>query len=347
MEPAPLKICARISGVGKYLPERILSNAEIARLVDTSDEWIRDRTGIRERRVAADHETTSTLGIEAGRQALAQAELDPEDLDLIIAATTTPDGMFPSVASRVQQGLGARGAGAFDINAACVGFVSALAAASQFIVSGTYQRVLVIGSDVLSRIVDWKDRNTCVLFGDGAGAVVLEASDRGGTASCILHSDGSGASYLWAPGPCARPELAEAGGYFIAMDGRQIFKFAVNAMESATREAVQAAGLTLDEIGLLIPHQANLRIINATAKALGFPQERAMINVDRYGNTSSASIPIALREAWEQGRLHDGEQVVLVAFGGGLAWGALVLEWTPVGPARLKPEAAHATAGGG
>ena len=347
MEPAPLKICARISGVGKYLPERILSNAEIAKLVDTSDEWIRDRTGIRERRVAADHETASTLGIEAGRQALEQAEIDPEDLDLVIASTTTPDGMFPSVASLVQHGLGARRSGAFDINAACVGFVSALATASQFIVSGTYQRVLVIGTDVLSRIVDWQDRNTCVLFGDGAGAVVLEASDRGGPASFILHSDGSGASYLWAPGPCARPELAKAGGYFIAMDGPQIFKFAVHAMESATREAVQAAGLTLDQIGLLIPHQANLRIINATAKALGFPRERAMINVDRYGNTSSASIPIALREAWEQGRLHDGEQVVLVAFGGGLAWGAMVLEWTPVGPARLTPEAAHATAGGG
>ena len=338
---------ARIAGLGKYLPEQVLTNFDLERLVETSDAWIQERTGIRERRRAADHETAGTMGIEAARQALAQAEIDPADLDLVIVATTTPDGMFPSAASLVQQGLGARRAGAFDINTACTGFVTAMATGSQFITSGTYRRVLVVGSDVLSRIVDWGDKGTCVLFADGAGAAVLEASDRGGPLSFVLRSDGSGGHILYAPGPCGPPGSTPPGRYYIAMDGPQVFKFAVHAMESATREAVQAAGLTVNDIDLLIPHQANLRIINATAKALGLPPERAMVNVDRYGNTSSASIPIALREAWEQGRLHDGDRLVLVAFGGGLAWGALVLEWAPVGPAPLAPEKAHATAGGG
>ncbi len=337
---------ARISGTGKYLPERILTNSDLERMVDTSDQWIQERTGVRERRLAADHETASTMGIEAARQALAQAEIDPADLDLVIAATSTPDGMFPAIASLVQDGLGARRAGAFDINAICVGFVTAMATASQFIASGTYRRILVVGSEVLSRIIDWEDRGTCVLFGDGAGAVVLEASERGGTLGFVLHSDGSGASSLYAPGPCGPTGSVEPGRYYVAMDGRRIFKFAVQAMESATREAVQSAGLTLDDIDLLIPHQANLRIINATVKALGLPPERAMVNVDRYGNTSAASIPIALREAWEQGRLHDGDRLALVAFGGGLVWGALVLEWVPVGPVRLAPETAHIVTGG-
>lgn len=338
-----MNVRARIAGVGKYLPERILTNLDLERLVDTSDTWIQERTGVRERHLAADHESSSTMGVEAARQALDQAEIDAAELDLVIVATTTPDGMFPATASLVQDRLGARGAGAFDINAACVGFASALATGSQFIASGAYQRVLVVGSEVLSRIVDWKDRGTCVLFGDGAGAVVLEASARGGPLSFVFHSDGSGAQHLYAPGPCGQPGLADAGAYFIAMDGRQIFKFAVNAMESATREAVAGAGLTLDDIDLLIPHQANLRIINATTKALGIAPERTMVNVDRYGNTSSASIPIALREAWEQGRLHDGDRLVLVTFGGGLAWAAVVLEWTPVGPVRTEQAAVPAT----
>ena len=341
-----MKVRARIAGTGKYLPERVLTNVELERTVETSDTWIQDRTGVRERRIAADHETASTMSIEAARQALAQAEIDPADLDLIIVATTTPDGMFPAVASLVQDGLGARRAGAFDINAVCAGFVTALATASQFIENGVYRRALVVGSEVLSRIIDWTDRGTCVLFGDGAGAVVLEASDRGGPLSFVFHSDGSGARSLYAPGPCGPAGSAEPGRYFVAMDGRHIFKWAVQAMEQATREAVQAAGLTLDDIDLLVPHQANLRIINATAKALGLPPERCMVNVDRYGNTSSASIPIALREAWEQGRLHDGDRLVLVAFGGGLVWGALVLEWAPVGPVPVTPEAAHVATGG-
>jgi 3-oxoacyl-[acyl-carrier-protein] synthase-3 len=339
---------ARIAGLGKYLPERILTNADLEKMVETSDTWIQERTGVRERRMAAPHETASTMGIQAARQALAQAELEPNDIDFVIAATTSPDGMFPAVASLIQHGLGARRAGAFDINAACVGFVSALATASQFIQGGVYQRILVVGTDVLSRIVNWQDRGTCVLFGDGAGAAVLEASssDRGGPLSFVLHSDGGGAQALYAPGPCGRPDEIDPGCYFISMDGRHIFKFAVQAMEQATRETVAAAGMTVDDIDLLVPHQANMRIIHATAKALGLPLERAMVNVDRYGNTSSASIPMALQEANEQGRLHDGDRVVLVAFGGGLVWGAMALEWTPVGPVRAQARPAHATTGG-
>ena len=340
-----MNIRARVAGVGKYLPERIRTNSEIAQWVETSDQWIQDRTGVRERRIAADHETASTLGINAARQALDQAEIDAADLDLVIAATTSPDGMFPAIASHIQHGLGARGAGAFDVNAACVGFLSALSTGSQFIATGTYKRVLVVGSEVLSRMIDEDDRDTCVLFGDGAGAVVLEASDRGGPLSFVLHSDGAGADKLYAPGPCGLTSDADPGRYFIKMDGRHIFKFAVQAMVEATREAVASAGLTLDDIALLIPHQANLRIINATTKALGLPQERAMVNVDRYGNTSSASIPMALQEALEQGRLQDGDRLVLVAFGGGLAWGAMVLEWAPVGPVPVA-EAVHAATSG-
>jgi 3-oxoacyl-[acyl-carrier-protein] synthase-3 len=286
------------------------------------------------------------MGIAAGRRALAQAGVEPGEIELVIAATTTPDGMFPAVASLIQDGLGAGRAAAFDINAACVGFVTAVATASQFIESGAYQRVLVVGSDVLSRIIDWGDRGTCVLFGDGAGAVVLEAAERGGPLSFVFHSDGGGAEKLCAPGPCGRPGSADPGCYFVEMDGPHIFKFAVQAMESATREAVAAAGLTLDDIDLLVPHQANARIISATAKALGLPLERAMVNVDRYGNTSSASIPMALQEAQEQGRLRDGDRVVLVAFGGGLVWGAMVLEWVPVGPVRAQARPAHAATGG-
>ena len=336
---------ARIAGLGKYLPERILTNLDLQRMVDTSDTWIQDRTGVRERRVAADHETASSMGIEAARQALDQAEIDPNDIDLVIGATMTPDGMFPAIGSLIQHGLGAGHAGAFDVNTACVGFLTGLATASQFIASGAYQRVLVVGSEVVSRIIDWNDRGTCVLFGDGAGAVVLEASDRAGTLSFVLQSEGSRADKLYAPGPCGPVGATDAGHYFISMDGPHIFKFAVQAMEAATREAVGRAGLTLNDIDLLVPHQANLRIINATAKALGLPPERTMVNVDRYGNTSCASIPIALREAWEQGRLDDAKRVALVSFGGGLAWASLVLEWAPVGPVRLVAETAQATGG--
>ncbi len=341
-----MTVRSRISGIGMYVPERVLTNADLERMVDTSDTWIQDRTGVRERRIAADDETASTMGIQAARQALEQAEVDPKDLDLVITATTSPDGMFPAVASRIQDGLGATGAGAFDVNAACVGFLSGLATATQFIATGAYERILVVGTELLSRIVDWSDRTTCVLFADGAGAVVVEAGGQGGPLSFVLHSDGSGAQTLYADGPCGVPNGLEPDGYYISMDGRHIFKFAVQAMDSATRESVEMAGLDLSDIDLMIPHQANLRIINATTKALGMPPERAMVNVDRYGNTSSASIPIALREAWEQGRLHEGDRIAFVTFGGGLVWGAMIFEWVPVGPLRPVAEPVHATASG-
>lgn len=321
----------RIAGLGKYLPERVLTNEELARTVDTTDEWIRDRTGIRERRLASDEETSSSMGLEAARRALAVAGVEPESLDLVLAATTTPDGFFPAVACLIQDGLNARRAGAFDINAACTGFLAALATGSQFITAGAFRRVLVVGTEVVSRIVDWTDRGTCVLFGDGAGAVVLEAADRGGPLSLVLRSHGGGGDLLKTPGPCGRRDMPSPA-FHISMDGRPIFKFAVTAMEEALREALSTAGLSPQDIDLFVPHQANLRIISAAARGLGIPPEKMMVNIDRYGNTSSASIPIALCEAWEQGRLQEGQRVALASFGGGLAWGAMILEWAPVGP---------------
>ena len=341
-----MTIHARISGLGKYNPKRVLTNADLERMVDTSDTWIQERTGVRERRIAADDETASTMGICAARQALEQAGLTPDDIQLIIVATTSPDGMFPAVASLVQDGLGARHAAAFDINAACVGFLTAVATASQFIATGTYERVLVIGSDVLSRIVNYQDRGTCVLFGDGAGAVVLEAAERGGPMSFVLHSDGGNADKLFAHGPAARPLDADTA--YIQMDGRHIFKFAVQAMEQATREALASAGMTVDDIDLLVPHQANLRIIQGTAKALGMPPEKAFVTVHKYGNTSSASIPVALSEAAHSGRLVEGMKVALCAFGGGLSWGSLLLEYSRSGvaPVATTTPLVEAHAGG-
>jgi 3-oxoacyl-[acyl-carrier-protein] synthase-3 len=345
MERLHLNPRARISGLGKYLPEKILTNAELEKLVDTSDTWIQERTGVKERHIAADDESSSTMGLIAAQQALEQAEIEPGDLDLIITATTTPDGMFPATASHIQDGLGAKNTGAFDVNAACVGFLSGLATGAQFIQAGTYKRVLVVGTEVLSRMVDYTDRGTCVLFGDAAGAVVLEASEQGGPVSFVLHSDGAEADKLFAYGPMSKP-VERDQGFFIQMDGRSIFKFAVHAMASAAREAMDKADMGVDDIDVLVSHQANLRIIRATAKALGLPEEKAMINVDRYGNTSSASIPVALREAWEQDRLHDGDRVVLMTFGGGLAWGSMVLDWAPLGPLKAAATPVHATAGG-
>jgi 3-oxoacyl-[acyl-carrier-protein] synthase-3 len=338
---------SRVAGLGKYVPSRVLTNSDLERMVETSDQWIRERTGVRERRLAADDETTSTMGIRAARGALEVAHLDPAELDLIIAATSTPDAIFPPVSSFIQEGLGAKRAATLDINTTCVGFISGLATASQFIATGVYERALIVSSDVLSRIVDWTDRSTCVLFGDGAGALVLEAADRGGPLSFVLRSDGSGANVLYTPGPCGRPGSAVPGQYFMKMDGQPVFKFAVNAMERATREALAGAGLTVEDVDLFVPHQANLRILTATARALRLPREKTMVSIDRYGNTSSASIPIALHEAWQQGRLHEGDRVVLAAFGGGLVWGAMVLEWTAVGPSRAREETqAQVTTGG-
>jgi 3-oxoacyl-[acyl-carrier-protein] synthase-3 len=269
--------------------------------------------------------------------ALDTAGLTADQIDLVVCATLSPDGMFPASASLIQDEIGARNAGAFDVNAACNGFVVALATATQFINAGVYQRVLVVGAEAISRIIDWTDRSTCILFGDGAGAVVLESAPSGGASAFILKSDGSGADMLYARGPASAPaSFLKSESYCIVMDGREVFKFAVRAMEDVSRQAMQQAGLTSEGVAYLLPHQANQRIMTAYAKALGFGPERLISNVDKYGNTSSASIPIALCEAWEEGRLHPGDKLVVTAVGGGLSWGACVIEWTGVGSAAAK-----------
>jgi 3-oxoacyl-[acyl-carrier-protein] synthase-3 len=269
--------------------------------------------------------------------ALRTAGLDGSQIDLIICATCSPDGMFPASASLIQEALGARSAAAFDINAACTGFLAALAAGTQFINAGVYQRVLVVGAEVLSRIIDWSDRTTCVLFGDGAGAVVLERGETGGVGPVVLKSDGSGASLLYARGPASAPAgVAQSEGFCIVMDGREVFRFAVRAMEEVTRLAIAQAGLTVEDIDFVVPHQANQRIISAVGKAMNLAPERMISNVDRYGNTSSASIPVALCEAWEEGRFKPGDRIAVVAFGGGLVWGASVIEWTGLGSERAS-----------
>lgn len=335
----------RIAGLGHYLPERIVTNAELERTVETSDQWIRDRTGIRERRIARNDETSSSMGAEAALMALDDAGIDARDIELIIGATTSPDGLFPSVASLIQHRIGATNAGAFDVNAACVGFMSALSAAFQFVGTGAYRRVLVVGTETLSRIVNWRDRNTCVLFGDGAGAVLLEAAEFGGPLSLVLHSDGSKKLALFAEGPCgplddAGQPVAHPDLCYINMDGPAIFKFAVHAMTNAVRETLGKASLSVDDIDLLVPHQANLRIIQGTAKALQLPEEKSVVTVHKYGNTSSASIPIALSEAAREGRLQEGARLALCAFGGGLAWAAMLLEYSRTG---RVPESGPAT----
>ena len=336
-------IRTRVAGLGHYLPQRILTNAELEKMVETSDQWIQDRTGIRERRIAAPHETSSSLGLNAARMAVEQAGIDPASIDLVIAATTTPDGLFPAIASAIQDGLGARRAGAYDVNAACVGFLSALSAATQYIATGAATRVLVVGTECLSRMVNWQDRTTCVLFGDGAGALLLEAAEFGGPLGFVLHSDGSKKKWLYAEGACG-PRDAEGNGpppelCLINMDGPAIFKFAVNAMASATRESLVKSGLGLADIDMLVPHQANLRIIQGTAKQLGVPPDRAIINIERYGNTSSATIPLALSEAAQAGRFEEGDRLALCAFGGGVVWGAMMFEWSTTGVAPTRERA--------
>ncbi|HEY7268287.1 MAG TPA: beta-ketoacyl-ACP synthase III [Dehalococcoidia bacterium] len=325
---------ARIAGIGKALPQRVLTNADLEKMVDTSDEWIVDRTGIRERHIAAPTESASTLGAAAAAGALRSSGLDPGSIDLVVCATATPDNMFPATAAIIQDAVGARNAGAFDVNAACTGFLYAYSTAAQYINAGTCKRVLVVGSEVFSRIVDWNDRTTCVLFGDGAGAVVLEASDRGGPASVVLRSDGSLGNILYARGPCGgrSPTAVDAESFCVVMDGREVFRIAVKSMEEAGRQAVHDAGLCLEDIAFVVPHQANARIIATVAKRLGLPDDRVISNVAKYGNTSAASIPLALCEASEEGRLHPGDKLLFVAFGGGLVWGATIIEWTGLGP---------------
>ena len=303
---------ARIAGWGKALPRRVLSNAELEGMVDTSDDWIRSRTGIRERRIAGPDKSTFTLAVEAAREALAVAGVAPSEVDLVVVCTFSPEfGGMPSTASLVQDALGASRAGAFDLNAACSGFIYGLALAQGLIVSGMQRTVLVIGAETMSRLLDWSDRSTCVLFGDGAGAVVLRAGDGpDGILSSVLGSDGSGGELLSIPGGGSRQpasaESVETAQHFIRMNGKEVYRFAVSAAPRASRQAVQQAGLSMDEIDLFVPHQANVRIILSAAGALGIPLERTFVNVDRYGNTSAASIPIALCEAVEQDRCGRG-----------------------------------------
>jgi len=320
---------ARIVGVGRYVPARVMTNEDLARLVETSDTWITERTGIRERRIAADDETTSGLATQAALRALASANIDPGKIDLIITGTCTPDGMFPAVSTLVQHAIGAPDAAAFDVNAACNGFLSALSVASQFIATGQSRRALVLGAEITSRIIDWTDRGTCVLFGDGAGAVVVEAAVEGEPGSVdglVLHSDGSQSGLLYATGPCT-PGYALTQEAHVVMNGAAVFKQAVNAMSDACVEVLENAGLSVGDIDLVVPHQANRRIIAAVTDRLGVSEDRVFMNLDRYGNTSSATIPIALAEAAAEGRLRAGDRVLLTAFGGGLSWGAMTLEW--------------------
>jgi len=323
---------AVITGWGYYAPSKVVTNFDLEKIVDTSDEWITSRTGIKERRYAADGETTSTMSLRAARSALEKARLRPQDLDMIIVATCSPDYLFPATACLVQSALGAERAGAFDVEAACTGFVSAVAIARGLVVSGTHQNALIIGAETLSRFLNWKDRSTCVLFADGAGAVVVEASNASvGIESAVLHSEGAKGELLMVAGggvrnPASQKTL-ELGQHFITMQGGEVFKLAVKSMADAAEEAIAEANLRLEDIQLLIPHQANIRIIEGVAKRLRFPMERVFVNIQKYGNTSAASIPIAMCEAESTGRLRRGDKVLLVAFGGGFTWGASVLEW--------------------
>ena len=323
---------AKIIGTGSAVPDRVLTNHDLEQIVETSDDWITVRTGIKERRVAAEGEFTSTFATRAAQRALEMAGVDPADLDLIICGTVTPDFPFPSTACVVQNNLGATGAVAFDISAACSGFLYALSIADKFIKTGVATRILVIGTEVLSRIVDWTDRNTCCLFGDGAGAVVL-AAEQGpsGILSTHIYSDGSYWELLHQPGPGNRnpasQQLLDSGQVFIKMQGNEVFKLAVRAMEDAAHAALSANGFTIADLDYLIPHQANRRIIDAIGKRLGLGSDKVFVNVDRYGNTSAASIPIALDEANRTGALKRDALVLLDAFGGGLTWASVLMRW--------------------
>jgi len=332
---------AHVTGWGMAVPERVLTNLELSKMVETNDDWIVERTGIHERRIANDHETTASLATDAAIKALERANLDPSDVDLIIVSTSSPEHIFPATACIVQDRIGARKAGAFDLSAACTGFIYALNIAAQAIQTGSIENAVVIGSETLSRLVNWKDRNTCILFGDGAGAFVLQASTNpGGVLSAVMRSDGSGGDLLSLPAggsrlPASAATIAD-GQHYIHMNGREVFRFATRVMSQATQEAVQKANLTMDDIKLIIPHQANQRIIEAAARQLALPMDRVVVNVGNYGNTSTASIPIATCEAIEKGRLQAGDRVVFVGFGAGLTWGAAVLEWSGPILARRK-----------
>jgi len=319
-------------GMGCYVPEKVITNYDLEKLVDTNNDWIVDRTGIKERHIAAPEDATSDLAVRAANLAIADAGLTPDDIDLVIVATETPDTKFPSTACLVQDKIGAKHAAAFDLSAGCSGFVYGAAVASQLIASGLYKHVLVVGAETLSRIMNWKDRNTCVLFGDGAGAAVLgKVEDGYGILAIDLGADGSGGPHLSMPaGGSRKPashETVDACEHFIHMDGNDVFKFAIKIMARTALHVLEKAGLKKDDIDLLVPHQANIRIIDSAAKRLKLSKDKIMINVEKYGNTSAASIPIALCEARAEGRLKKDENVLLVGFGAGLTWASVLVKW--------------------
>lgn len=317
---------ARIAGVGSYLPGQAVSNDDLVlRGIETSDEWIVSRTGIKARHLAEPGQTSSDLALEASRRALDMAGVDVADIDLIIVATSTPDFIFPSTACLLQGKLGNRGATAFDVQAVCSGFVYALTIAEKFIRSGSNKKALVVGAEVFSRILDWNDRGTCVLFGDGAGAVVLEASDRPGILACALHADGAHHGILSVPGNVCGGQVT--GDPFLRMDGQAVFKFAVRVLADVARECCAAADVLPADVDWLIPHQANIRIIEATARKMGLGMDKVIVTVDRHGNTSAASVPLALDAAVRDGRLQRGQKVMLEGVGGGFTWGAVLLEF--------------------
>jgi len=325
------RTCSIIS-VGSYVPERILTNAELEKMVDTTDEWITSRTGIKERHIAAEKEFTSDMATTAAKRAMEKAGITADQIDLIIVATITPDMLFPATACLVQSKLGARRAAAFDVEAACSGFIYALEIGQQFIMSRTYETVLVIGAERLSSIVNWKDRNTCVLFGDGAGAAILQhRPDAHGLLTACMGADGDKAMLLCMPGGGSRipatTDSVEAGLHHLQMDGKETFKSAVNAMLTAAQEALRRCEVDISQIKLMIPHQANRRIIDAVGERLGVKPDQVFVNLDKYGNTSAASVAIALDEAVTQERIQRGDLVLLVVFGAGLTWAAAVIEW--------------------
>lgn len=323
---------AKIIATGSYVPERILTNFDLEKMVDTSDEWIRERTGIRERRIADEKEAASDLAYEAAKAAFKRTDIKAKDIELIIVATVTGDMPVPATACHLQQKLGLKKAAAFDINAACSGFLYGLSVADSFIRSGNYKRILLVGAEVLSRITDWEDRSTCVLFGDGAGAAILEATnEERGIISTHLRSDGSMWDLLYLSGGGSRHPVSKDSIkkklHYLRMKGNETFKIAVRTLESLVRETLNENKLKVAQLSLLIPHQANLRIIQATAERLNIPIEKVVVNIDKYGNTSAASIPIALDEAVREGRIRDGDYVLLEAFGGGLTWASALIKW--------------------
>ena len=352
MTGTPTTHHAHISGWGRYVPEQVLTNADLERMVETNDEWIVSRTGIRERRVAAAHETTASMAAVAGLRAIRTAGIDPNDIDLILLATLTPDYWMPSTAALVKEAIGIQRAAAMDVSAACSGFVYAFSTAQAYVAAGLARHVLVIGAELLTRFLDYTDRSTCILFGDGAGAVVVSASDEpGGSLGVELTTEPQGAYMIWLPAGGAKSppsrETVARGEHYIRMEGRETYRFATRTLATTALESVRRAGLQASDISLFIPHQANIRIIEAVAKGLDLPMERFFVNLDRYGNTSAASVPIALAEAVNGGRVKVGDAICIVAFGAGFTSGAATIRWTAdpargiAGDAAVDPSAVH------